>query len=82
LVARRLTRIKDNRNHYGINPQAARELYARAAKESFALGAFNIDDQETLLAIARAAAAKKSPVLVEVSKDEAEMIGLHNLRCW
>jgi fructose-bisphosphate aldolase, class II len=60
---------------------AARRLYARTLKEGFALGAFNVDNQETLLAVARAAANKKSPVLVEVSKDEAEMIGLHNLRC-
>ncbi len=61
--------------------QAARELYARTLKEGFALGAFNIDNQETLLAVARAAAAKKSPVLVEVSRDEVAMIGAHNLRC-
>src|SRR5690349_15928122 len=62
------------------NTEAARKLYARTRDEKFALGAFNIDNQETLLAIARAAAAKKSPVLVEASKDEAEMIGLLNLR--
>ncbi|MDB5178511.1 MAG: ketose-bisphosphate aldolase [Patescibacteria group bacterium] len=63
------------------NTEAARALYARTRQEKFALGAFNIDNLETLLAIARAAAAKKSPVLVEVSKDEAKLIGLHNLRC-
>jgi fructose-bisphosphate aldolase class II len=61
--------------------EAARALYVRTKTEKFALGAFNIDNQETLLAIARAAANKKSPVLVEASKDEAETIGLHNLRC-
>jgi len=62
------------------NSTAARELYARTKAEKFALGAFNVDNQETLIAIARAAAAKHSPVLVEVSKDEVTMIGAHNLR--
>jgi fructose-bisphosphate aldolase class II len=60
---------------------AARALYARTKAEHFALGAFNIDNQETLLAIARAAAAKKAPLLVEVSHGEVEAIGLHNVRC-
>ncbi len=63
------------------NTEAARALYARTLKEKFALGAFNVDNQETLLAIARAAAAQKSPVLVEASADEVMMIGAHNLRC-
>src|SRR5262249_52277401 len=49
------------------NTEAARALYARARKERFALGAFNIDNQETLIAVARAAAARRSPVLVEAS---------------
>jgi fructose-bisphosphate aldolase class II len=62
------------------NFETARTLYARTLEEKFALGAFNIDNQETLIAIARAAAKKKAPVLVEVSKDEVEMLGLHNLR--
>src|SRR5262249_41072586 len=48
--------------------------------ERFALGAFNVDNQETLIAIARAAATKKSPVLVEASHGEVEMMGLKNLR--
>jgi fructose-bisphosphate aldolase, class II len=66
-----------------MNPSitAARALYARTKAEKFAIGAFNIDNQETLIAVARAAAAKQAPVLVEVSKDEAAMIGVHNLRC-
>ena len=63
------------------NYEAARALYARTREEKFAIGAFNIDNQETLKAIAAAAANKQAPVLVEVSKDEAEFIGLHNLRC-
>jgi fructose-bisphosphate aldolase, class II len=60
--------------------EAARALYARTRTEQFALGAFNMDNQETLIAIARAAANKKAPVLVEVSKDEVQMLGLHNVR--
>ena len=60
--------------------EAARALYARTRTEQFALGAFNMDNQETLLAIARAAAHKKAPVLVEVSSDEVRMIGLQNVR--
>jgi len=63
------------------NTEAARELYARTKKEKFALGAFNIDNQETLIAIAKAAAAKKSPVLIEVSKGEVDAMGLANVRC-
>jgi len=62
------------------NTESARALYARTRKERFALGAFNVDNQETLIAVARAAAAKKSPVLVEASHGEVEMIGLRNLR--
>jgi fructose-bisphosphate aldolase, class II len=62
------------------NIEAARALYARTLKEQFALGAFNMDNQETLIAIARAAANKKAPVLVEVSSDEVRMIGLQNVR--
>jgi fructose-bisphosphate aldolase class II len=59
----------------------ARELYARTREEKFAVGAFNVDNQETLKAIALAAKAKNAPVLVEASHGEVEHIGLHNLRC-
>jgi fructose-bisphosphate aldolase class II len=59
---------------------AARAAFERARKERFALGAFNLDNQETLIAVARAAAAKKAPVLVEVSKGEVEALGLENIR--
>ena len=62
------------------NCQAARAAFARARKEHFALGAFNLDNQETLIAVARAAIAKKAPVLVEVSQGEVEAMGLENIR--
>jgi fructose-bisphosphate aldolase, class II len=52
----------------------------RSRRERFAVGAFNVDNQETLVAIARAAQAKSSPVLVEVSQGEVDAIGLPNLR--
>jgi fructose-bisphosphate aldolase class II len=52
----------------------------RTRSEKFALGSFNLDNQETLKAVCRAAMVKKSPVLVEVSHEEAESIGLDNVR--
>ncbi len=62
------------------NCQKARAAMARARQEHFALGAFNLDNQETLKAVAQAAAAKKAPLMVEVSQDEADAIGLDNVR--
>ncbi len=59
---------------------AAREAFARARKEHFALGAFNLDNQETLKAVVQAAKKKKAPVLVEVSKGEVDALGLDNIR--
>jgi fructose-bisphosphate aldolase, class II len=62
------------------NCEDAREAMARARAEGFALGAFNLDNQETLKAVVRAAANKKAPVLVEVSKGEVDALGLDNVR--
>jgi fructose-bisphosphate aldolase class II len=62
------------------NVERARELMERSRHERFAVGAFNVDNQETLVAVARAAEAKSSPVLVEVSQGEVDAIGLANLR--
>lgn len=62
------------------NVRRARELMERSRSQRFAVGAFNVDNQETLLAIARAAQAKRSPVLVEVSQSEVDVIGLANVR--
>jgi fructose-bisphosphate aldolase, class II len=58
----------------------ARHLMQRSRQQKFAVGAFNIDNQETLIAVCRAAQDKKSPVLVEVSHGEVEAIGLENIR--
>ncbi len=52
----------------------------RSRQQKFAVGAFNIDNQETLIAVCRAAQAKKSPVLVEVSQGEVDAIGIENIR--
>ena len=62
------------------NCYKARELMARARTEKFAVGAFNLDNQETLIAVVKAAKAKNSPVLVEVSKGEVDALGLENVR--
>lgn len=62
------------------NCEDARNTYARAREEHFALGAFNLDNQETLIAVAKAAANKKAPLLVEVSKGEVDALGLDNVR--
>ena len=58
----------------------ARHLYQRTKQQHFAVGAFNIDNQETLIAIASAAQKLRSPVLIEVSDGEVKAIGLQNIR--
>lgn len=58
----------------------ARHLMQRSRQQGFAVGAFNVDNQETLIAIFRAAQNLNSPVMVEVSQGEAEAMGLDNLR--
>ena len=68
-----LTQIKDNCNK-------ARSSMERAHVEHFAFGAFNLDDEATLKAVALAASNKKAPVLVEVSQGEVDDIGLYNVR--
>lgn len=62
------------------NTLRARHLMQRSRQQHFAVGAFNVDNQDTLIAIARAAQKKDSPVLVEVTKDEINAIGAENIR--
>lgn len=62
------------------NTTRARHLMQRSRQQKFAVGAFNIDNQETLIAIARAAQKLNAPVLVEVSDGEVEALGLENVR--
>lgn len=62
------------------NCEDARNAMDRARAGHYALGAFNLDNQETLKAVARAAAAKNAPVLVEVSQGEVDALGIENVR--
>lgn len=62
------------------NCAKARQTMDRARREKFALGAFNLDNQETLRAVAQAAKVKNAPVLVEVSQGEVDALGLDNVR--
>lgn len=62
------------------NNVRARHLMQRTRSQQFAVGAFNIDNQETLIAVSRAAQKLNSPVLVEVSDGEVKAMGLENIR--
>jgi len=62
------------------NCLAARESYERARSGHYAIGAFNIDNQETLIAVSKAAQKMQAPVMVEVSQGEVEAMGLDNIR--
>lgn len=62
------------------NTTRARHLYQRTKTQHFAVGAFNIDNQETLIAVSRAAQKLNSPALVEVSSGEVKAMGLENIR--
>lgn len=62
------------------NTLRARHLMQRSRSQHFAVGAFNIDNQETLIAIAKAAQNLNAPVLVEVSDGEVKALGLQNIR--
>jgi fructose-bisphosphate aldolase class II len=52
----------------------------QARAEHWAFGAFNLDDQPTLKAVAQAAQKHNAPVLVEVSQGEVDQMGLDNVR--
>ncbi|MDB5166720.1 MAG: Ketose-bisphosphate aldolase, class-II [Candidatus Saccharibacteria bacterium] len=67
-------------NEMRDNCQKARTRMQQARQEHWAFGAFNLDDQATLKAVAQAAAEKQAPVLVEVSQGEVDDIGLDNVR--
>lgn len=62
------------------NTAAARRLMKRTRDEHFAVGAFNVDNQETLIAISRAAQKMQAPVMIEFSKNEVNSMGLENIR--
>ncbi len=62
------------------NCDQARASMTRARTEHWAFGAFNLDDEPTLKAVALAAQKTQAPVLVEVSQGEVDTIGLANVR--
>jgi fructose-bisphosphate aldolase, class II len=62
------------------NTVRARHLMQRSRTQKFAVGAFNIDNQETLIAVSRAAQKLNSPVMIEVSDGEVKALGLENIR--
>lgn len=62
------------------NTTRARHLMQRSRQQKFAVGAFNIDNQETLIAVCQAAQKLNSPVLVEVSDGEVKALGIENIR--
>ena len=62
------------------NCTKARLRMKQARAEHWAFGAFNLDDEPTLIAVARAAKKHNAPVLVEVSQGEVDDIGLNNIR--
>jgi len=62
------------------NCARARVRMVQARTQHWAFGAFNLDDEPTLKAVAAAAQAKNAPVLVEVSAGEVTDIGIDNVR--
>lgn len=60
--------------------QRARETMYLARQKKFAVGAFNIDNQETLVAICRAVQKKQAPAMIEVSDGEVKALGMQNIR--
>lgn len=67
-------------NQIRKNCAMARARMATAREEHWAFGAFNLDDEPTLRAVALAAQKHQAPVLVEISQGEADDIGLDNVR--
>jgi len=56
-----------------------KDLLLKAQKEGYAVGAFNISNLETLIAIMAAAEAKKSPVILQIAEGSIEYAGLYYL---
>src|ERR1035437_2670093 len=67
-------------NQIRENTLRARHLMQRSRQQHFAVGAFNIDNQDTIIAVSRAAQKLNSPILMEVTHDEVLSMGLDNIR--
>lgn len=59
---------------------SAREWFAKAQDENFAIGAFNVDNLDILRAICMAAVSMKSPVMMEFSPGEVGYFGFDNIK--
>jgi len=57
----------------------ARDWLEKAKREGWAIGAFNVGNLETFKAIAQAAQAQKSPVIIESSPGETDWMGADNI---
>jgi fructose-bisphosphate aldolase class II len=53
-----------------------KELVAEATKHNYCLGAYNIHNLETAIAVAQAAAEMKSPAIIQVSESAAQYMGV------
>lgn len=56
-----------------------KDMLKKAAKEGYAVGAFNFTNLETLQAILEAAQEENSPVIVQTSKSAIEYMGIDNI---
>ncbi len=72
--------MSDLTTTYQENCKKARAAMQRARDQHFAIGAFNIDNMETLSAIAKACQKLNAPAMVEVSQGEVDALGLSNVR--
>ena len=59
-------------NYKDLGLVNTRDMFARAVKGGYAIPAFNFNNMEQLQAIIKAAAAQKSPVILQVSKGARE----------
>lgn len=62
------------------NTTRARHLMQRSRQQHFAVGAFNIDNQDTMIAVMKAAQKMNAPIMVEITHDEVAAMGLDNTR--
>ena len=57
-----------------------KDMFARAYKEHFSVGAFNVDNMETLQAVIEAASETKSPVIIAITENVIKYFGINYLR--
>jgi fructose-bisphosphate aldolase class II len=60
--------LKDEKNRNRMPLTHTRELFAKALKGKYALGAFNANNMELLQAIVEACEEEKAPVMLQISK--------------